>query len=155
MGKEFLVKDLDRGVMGVYQIDFPNGKIYIGLSIDIKRRMWEHNNPNKAKTPCDFAIIKYGKIEKIKILELIDDEGKLVEREKYWIKYKNSNNKQIGYNITDGGDGTAMIGENHYRATMTNEEVIYIRKSRYKGARKIDIYKEFEDRVGFSAFEHV
>lgn len=155
MEREVLLKDLNRGVMGIYQIDFPNGKIYIGLSIDIKRRMWEHNNPKKAKTPCDFAIIKYGRIEKIKILELIDDSDTLEERERYWINLKNSNNRNIGYNVTDGGDGTGMIGDKHYKSTMTNEEVIYIRKSKHEGARKIDVYKEFEDRVSFGSFEHV
>lgn len=43
-------------------------------------------------------------------MELIDaeDREKLKEREKYWIKYYNSfNNKQIGYNMTPGGDGAS------------------------------------------------
>ena len=50
------ITDLPSGVKGIYKINYPNGKCYIGLSTDIKRRMWEHNNLKKAKTPCDFAI---------------------------------------------------------------------------------------------------
>ena len=65
------VKDLQNNMMGIYKIVFPNSKIYIGLSTDIKRRMYEHNNPHSNKTPCDLAINKYGKIEEIEILELI------------------------------------------------------------------------------------
>ena len=54
--------ELEPGVQGIYKINFPNGKIYIGLSIDIKRRIWEHNCPHEDKTPCDKAINKYGRI---------------------------------------------------------------------------------------------
>lgn len=31
--------DLKPKTQGIYKITFPNGKIYIGLSVDIKRRM--------------------------------------------------------------------------------------------------------------------
>ena len=47
------IKDLEPNTQGIYKIDFPNGKIYIGLSIDIKRRMSEHNSFHENKTPCD------------------------------------------------------------------------------------------------------
>ena len=51
-----LVKDLPTNLMCIYKLNYPNGKIYIGLSRDLKRRMYEHNNFNKAKMPCDLAI---------------------------------------------------------------------------------------------------
>lgn len=48
------IEDLKKSMMGIYKITFPNNKIYIGLSNNIRRRMWEHNNEKKAKTPCDY-----------------------------------------------------------------------------------------------------
>lgn len=152
--KKVAIKDLPNNIMGIYKINYPNGKIYIGLSRNIKRRMWEHNNINKAKTPCDFAIAKYGKITEIELLERIDDETKLEEREAYWIKYYNSNNKDIGYNLTDGGDGSGKSGEESGAATFTNAEVLDIRKRRFEGERKKDVYKDYENHP-FSSFERI
>ena len=43
---KILVKDLKPAMMGIYKITFPNNKIYIGKSVDIKRRMFEHNSPS-------------------------------------------------------------------------------------------------------------
>lgn len=135
------IKDLEPNTQGIYKIDFPNGKIYIGLSVDIKRRMSEHNNFHENKTPCDQAINKYGRITEIEILEIVDDPEKLNEREIYWIKQYNANNKEIGYNLTPGGDMT--YGENNARAVFTNEEVLDIRKRRYNGERRKDVYKDY------------
>lgn len=146
--------DLKKGVMGIYKINFPNGKIYIGLSVDIKRRMSEHNAFTKAKTPCDFAIIKYGKIKEIEILELCEDRKVLPERERYWIEHYNSTDRNIGYNITKGGNFCGQCGEDNSKAVFTNEEVYNIRKRRFYGERKIKVYEDYSDRT-FNAFEGV
>lgn len=34
-------------VQGVYKINFPNGKSYIGISNNILRRIHEHNNDKR------------------------------------------------------------------------------------------------------------
>lgn len=53
------------------------------------------------------AIQKYGKENfKVELLESCDLKQDLNEREKYWIDKLNSTNKEIGYNITSGGEGT-------------------------------------------------
>lgn len=106
------IKDITYGTSGIYKMVFDNQKIYIGLSNDIRRRMNEHCGRDLIQNP-DLLIskaIKKHKIIDVEILELIDadDREKLKEREKYWIKYYNSfNNKQIGYNMTPGGDGAS------------------------------------------------
>lgn len=135
--------ELKPGVQGIYKINFPNGKIYIGLSVDIKRRIWEHNCPHEDKTPCDKAINKYGRIEEIEILELVPEASQLNEREIYWINFYNSTDRNIGYNLTPGGNMT--FGENNARATFTNEEVLDIRKRRYCGERRKDVYKDYSE----------
>lgn len=148
------VKDLQSNMMGIYKINYPNGKIYIGLSCDIKRRMWEHNNINNAKFPCDLAIKKYGKIQEIEILEFVNDKNLLKEKECYWIKYYQSNDKNKGYNLTPGGDNSEQHGELSALAVFTNEQVLDIRKRRFLGERKKDVYLDYSN-YSFATFEKI
>lgn len=142
------VEDLKPGVMGIYKITFPNNKIYIGMSKDIRRRFWEHNNKNNSETPCDKAINKYGKIETVEILEFVEDKELLSEREIYWINKFSSNQREIGYNLTPGGDGSST------RQTFPREDIISIRKRKYLGERKKDVYKDYTS-YSFATFEKV
>ena len=41
---------------GVYKINFPNGKIYIGISNNMYRRMLEHNTDFRNNLPIEHAI---------------------------------------------------------------------------------------------------
>lgn len=45
--------------------------------------------------------------------------------------------------MTPGGNMT--FGENNARATFTNDEVLDIRKRRYCGERRKDVYKDYSD----------
>ena len=77
-----------------------NGKIYVGKD--------KKNNPEYLGSGILItkAFKKYG-IENFKkeTLETCLNKQHLNEREVYWIKLLNSTNKEIGYNITKGGDG--------------------------------------------------
>lgn len=114
---------------GIYKFVFPNGKIYIGLSNNMYRRILEHNTDFRNNLPIELAIKKYGKIKEFEILELIEPSNRqlMIEREKYWINYYNSTNKDIGYNISVGGDG-ANIGSLNHEARFTEEEIQSIYK---------------------------
>ena len=153
---KILIKDLKKGICGIYKIEFPNKKIYVGHSVDIKRRMWEHNNINKNKhleyiCPCDRAIIKYGKVEQITILEECS-LNELDEKEKYWITFYQSNQKQIGYNIEAGGkQGHGCI----IKRNLTDDEILDIRKKRYDGMRKKDVYSFYKSKISFGGFEKI
>lgn len=109
---------------GVYKITFPNGKIYIGISNNIYRRMLEHNTDFRNNLPIENAIKKYGKITEFEIVELIPTNNRALmqERERYWINYYKSNQKDIGYNVSKGGDG-ADAGSNNHEARFTEEEI--------------------------------
>lgn len=61
---------------GVYKITFPNGKIYIGISNNMYRRMLEHNTDFRNNLPIENAIKKYGKITQFEILEIIDPKDR-------------------------------------------------------------------------------
>lgn len=97
---------------GIYLItNMVNGKYYVGQSIDIESRWQQHRtgcyNPNSSSYKTYFyqAIRKYG-INNFSFSVIEEcDEKELDEREIYWIALLNSNQRDIGYNITDGGDG--------------------------------------------------
>ena len=77
-----------------------NGKFYIGQDL--------HNNPEYLGSGLILhnSIRKYGISNFVKeIIEICDSKEHLNEREKYWIDKLNSKNRNIGYNIADGGSG--------------------------------------------------
>lgn len=91
---------------GIYLItNLINGKVYIGQSINLKRRWYEHKYGNyQNNNPIDRAFLKYGRENfKNEILEFCLPE-ELNEKEKYWIHYYDSNNPKKGYNVTYGGN---------------------------------------------------
>lgn len=96
--------------MGViYKITSPTDKIYIGQTVDQKRRISDYRFKNKRYNTILFnSIKKYG--WKMHLMEIIEDnvpEDKLSEREMFWIKELNTyhvNNKN-GMNMTIGGEG--------------------------------------------------
>lgn len=114
---------------GVYMISFPNNKKYIGISNNIRRRMNEHNTDFRNNLPIERAIQKYGKIKNFILLEEINAENRQLmrEREKYWIAKYHSDNREFGYNISEGGDG-ADIGSKNSQARFTEEQIQQIYK---------------------------
>ena len=125
------ISEIKQGVIGIYMMILNNNKIYIGLSNDIRRRMNEHLNKDLKEHPeilINKAIIKYG-LKDIQLLEIFDkyDRKILQEREKYWIKKYNSYlDKNIGYNLTVGGDGaSAGVDNNSSYLNKENLEMIY------------------------------
>lgn len=87
------------------------GKIYIGKS--------KYNNPSYLGSGLKLvnAIKKYGaeKFEKEIIEECSDEDTN--SREEFWIRFFNSRDNNIGYNISKGGEGGA-----HYWATLTDDQ---------------------------------
>lgn len=99
--------------IGIYKITNKiNNKVYIGQSKNISRRWREHKRHYKNKNNSSVlykAIRKYG-LENF-LFEIIElcDESKLDELEiKYIANYK-SNNKNYGYNLTEGGDSPPRL----------------------------------------------
>lgn len=90
-----------------------NGKVYIGKTNNIKRRFKKHilaANGDKWERQCavHHALHKYGINNfTFSIIQQFINETDCFESEKYWIKYFNSNVKQFGYNLTEGGEGAS------------------------------------------------
>ena len=94
-------------VAGIYKINFPNGKSYIGLSNNIPRRIKEHNRD--MRQPVLYAAIqKYfnGKISEFEILEVIpaDDKEMLLKKEFEYVQLYHTDKKDKGYNLNAGGN---------------------------------------------------
>lgn len=96
-------------VSGIYAIiNTLNNKVYVGKSINIKYRWWQHkndikNNSKNCNRYLKASVNKYG-IEnfKIDILEEISiDKGDnyFKERELFWMDYLNTCNRENGYNL--------------------------------------------------------
>lgn len=110
-------------MIGIYKIEnLINGKVYIGQSKNIEKRWAAHRtrpfnqNSKQYNSSLYRSIRKYG-LENFSfvVLEetLIED---LDDREKYWIEYYGSRNKEKGYNLTDGGNSATS-------ATLTRKQV--------------------------------
>ena len=142
------IEDIESGISCIYLLNFPNNKIYIGKSIDLKRRMHEHNKPNAQDTPVDKAIKKYfRKIPEVTIIEQCPS-NLLNERERYWIKEYHATDKKIGYNISAGGEYDGK------RRTWSDEEILDIRNRKWLKERKCDVYKDYSQHP-FSSFEKI
>lgn len=96
----------------IYKItNLIDGKIYIGRTKhSLKERFRQHVKNKRGKTFIGSAITKYGfenfTIERIEDVFTIEQA---MEREKYWIKELNSQNREIGYNLTEGGDDKRIV----------------------------------------------
>jgi len=108
-------------ICGIYKITSPSGKIYIGQSVNIERRIAKYKYCECKQQPKIYhSIMKYGWNAHIFEVIHISDSENLNDLEKYYIRLYDSFNTEHGMNLTDGGEG----------ANVTNETKEKIRKSK-------------------------
>lgn len=95
-------------MIGIYKYtNKDNGKIYIGRSVNISVRKWQHLHNPSPYSYFDQTLVKIGEDKfDFEIIEECSIE-QLQDREKYWIKYYNCcalDNRGGGYNLTRGGE---------------------------------------------------
>lgn len=102
---------------GIYQIlNTVNNKRYIGSSVNIKKRWWEHrnqlrNNKHHSVT-LQRAFNKYGEEAfKFEVLQLVDDPNHLLAYEQSFLDYFKSYKKELGYNVCSIAGNT--LGRKH------------------------------------------
>lgn len=142
---------------GIYLIEYPNGKIYIGQSQNIHLRILEHNSrarvgyrgDKKELQLCDKKIKQYfenGVKEYIVLEECPINELDL--KEDYWISYYDALNKEKGYNFLDKGDVSGRRGVNNCNASINEnqlEMIIDLLCNNYELS-----YQDIAEKVGTS-----
>lgn len=113
------IKEIPANVSGIYLLTYDNNKIYIGQAINIKTRALEHNS--KSKEECDKALKKHNAT--LSILEEINDIALLEDIEKLYIKKYQATNKEIGYNILEGGNASGKRGVENRNASLNQEQL--------------------------------
>lgn len=90
----------------VYKLTFPNGKVYIGQTIQkLKNRLYGHCNDSFRVKDSGFNNIKSRAIRKymtFKVEVLYQGDDLNIQEIKY-IKEYNSTNQEFGYNLESGG----------------------------------------------------
>ena len=101
---------MEKSIIGIYKItNIKNKKVYIGQSVNIKKRWTKHKNTyynpkyQNYNSPLYRAMRAYG-IEFF-IFEIIEEclKDELNEKEVFYISQYKSNNPDFGYNLSDGG----------------------------------------------------
>ena len=113
---------------GIYKITSKlDGRVYIGCSRDINKRIYHHNwllkNGSHHSNRLQLLYNKHG-IDCIEyeIIELCNPE-KLFEREEYWVNHYDSTNEHNGFNKISGGRHGGAA-EEHYKYNH-NKYTIY------------------------------
>ena len=96
-------------ISGIYSITHKaDGKVYVGQSQNIAKRIRHHKNHDQDCTHLCNAINLYGwDAFEIAVLEEVDDYNLLNDREQYWMDTLEAYNPKKGYNILQWADGKA------------------------------------------------
>lgn len=86
------------------------GKVYIGITNQGAGARYRHHWYEARigePAPIHRSMAKYGEENfTLEIIDFAETYEELKEKEKYWIKEYDSMNREKGYNLTEGGDGT-------------------------------------------------
>lgn len=137
-------------MVAIYKIiNLVNNKIYVGkTSQGLKKRYNSHlkNAKNKVNRHLYDAINHYGKESfKIELIEQCKKE-QANEREIYWIKELNSNDRSVGYNMTEGGDGGSTNFGKNFKGKTCYDKWIKEGGEEYANKRK----KEMQEKQSIS-----
>jgi len=100
---------MTKEICGIYKIEnIKNGKLYIGQSKNIRKRLYEHkrtlNCGNHKNTYLQRSWNKYGEKSFSFIIIEECDKLELSEKEIIYIAMYKSNVSSFGYNLTNGGE---------------------------------------------------
>lgn len=139
-------------MIGIYKItNKNNGKVYIGQSNNIERRIAEHKR-KRIQTIDDYINILGAENFDFEILEECFS-NELDEKEQYYINLYKSDKE--GYNVQTGGYNNSQ-GEGNGRACLTEQDVKFIRTKYNEHTSPSLIYESFfKDKITKSQFQAV
>lgn len=92
-------------IMGVYKIEnTETGKVYIGSSVNIKRRLSGHLGKLGLGNHCNPYLQnswnKHGEVAfEFSIIEKVEDKNNLIDKEQQWMDYYRCYEREHGYNM--------------------------------------------------------
>ena len=138
--------------MVIYKLtNIITGKVYIGKTVNLKNRLNQHFS--RRISSCRLlhrAILKheYHNFDISLLARDIKNDNLINELERFWIKEYSANNREFGYNLTEGGDGCiGIIVSQEARKKMSvaklgvkASEVTKQKQSRIRSGRKLSSY---------------
>ncbi len=123
-------------MIGIYKITNPNGKVYIGQSVNIEKRWNRYKNlipKDCIGQPLIYrSLIKYGvKNHIFEIIELCNKE-ELNKLESYYIVLYNSFNSKCGLNLTSGGTNYLFSDISRRKMSIAQKNKIFSKETRLK-----------------------
>lgn len=98
--------------MWVYVHQFPNGKRYVGQTIQKPTKRWGKNGDRYKSSPCVFnAIMKYGWDNTTHTVYEVETMEEMDYLEKYLISFYNTRDRRFGYNLDSGGNANKNRSE--------------------------------------------
>jgi group I intron endonuclease len=126
-------------------INLVNGKIYIGQKHSDKFLGNKYLGSGKR---LKEAIAKYGKDNfTVELLEEVMNMESMDNREIYWIAHYNATNKEIGYNLSEGGRvNRTLVGENNpfygkHHSEETRKHLVDVHRHRTVYPKHTEEYK--------------
>jgi predicted MPP superfamily phosphohydrolase len=127
---------------GIYKLTSPSGKVYIGQSSNIRRRMVEHLNRSKTAVSKLYSSFKKHGFDahKVEVLFLSDSQYERNRMEQFFINYYDS--VKNGLNLIDViGPTKSFTGRKH-----SPEEVERI-KARMKGVAPVWAFEKNKKKI--------
>jgi group I intron endonuclease len=115
-------------ISGVYKIVcVKNNKIYIGSSVDIINRWWDHKarlrSDKHANQYLQHAWNKYGEANFLFDIVEICGEERRIDREQYWMGETRCHIKQSGFNISKEAAGSDSMAKEYVVTQPDGKEV--------------------------------
>ena len=142
-------------MQGIYKIEnVKNGKVYVGRSKHIEKRwkqhmdMLEKNEHHSIKLQRAYNKLKDKDTLQFSVIEEVEDESKLAEREQYWTDYYDAYHS--GYGCTGVVDNPKYALKNQKRAKKKEQlkseyETFDYYYNKYKN--KLDLTWSFTNRI--------
>lgn len=139
-------------MIGIYKItNKNNGKVYIGQSNNIERRISEHKRV-RSLTIDDYINVLGADNFIYEVIEECPQELLDQKEQEYIEKYDSIKN---GYNNQYGGNNNSS-GEGNGRARLTEKDIIFIRQCYAKHKSQKEIYETyFQDKISKAQFQGI
>ncbi len=116
--------------MIIYKVtNLENNKVYIGKTKQLLHIRKKQHETSDKDTYFNRALRKYNKFD-WDVIDIASSEQELNNLERYWITYYSSFNKNLGYNLTRGGEGV-LNPSKEVRRKMSDKQ-LGIKNSNYQ-----------------------